>query len=183
MVFIATFFIALLFGYYRQTLSQAESVHFSLNFPAKALSEVGGLGPRGHEGIVQVNLANIGLLKRLIQPNVVNLSSHWIKNTSHRPMRIKIYLINCDYPIHTSTPEKCWNEVTRTFERSINPGEMVSMDWNITIPDQFMTEKYILDAGVTVVDADTGNQISYLPVKIINTKDGKVPQGVECCAP
>ncbi len=182
LTFIAALFLALLFGHYRQTLSQAESVHFSLNFPAKTVKEAGGLGPRGHEGIVFVNLTRVGIFKRLIQPDVVNISSHWIKNVSKRPIRIKIRLVNCDFPVYVSTPEKSWNDSAKTFERKINPGEMISMDWNIVLPSEVLQKRVILNSAVEVIDAEAGQQISYLPIKIINTEDKKITDKVDCCA-
>ncbi len=183
MLFLITIWAALAFGSYRGSIAAAESTHFSLNFPATTKQQAGGIGPLGHEGRVVMNLAKAGYLKRAVQPGVVNISSHWIRNKGKRPYRIKLSLVNCDYPVEWITSRKDWDAAGKTLAREIKPGETVSMDWNITVPEKALKKKVVYDGGVAVVDAATGRWLSYLPVKIINTKDGKIPKEANCCGP
>lgn len=174
---------ALMAGRFRNSISGAESVHFSINFPAQNAITAGGIGPQGHEGEVIVNLSKTGFLKRLIQPNIINLSSHWITNRSDKPLKIAIRLLGCNYPVVCSTPEKSWNEQTKSFDRKIKPGEMISMDWDIKIPDKMMEKKIILNGGVEIIDVKNNRRLSYLPLKIIDTDNEGLAKNAECCSP
>jgi hypothetical protein len=152
-------------GWYRAGISDAD---FSLNYPAQG-TRAGGVGAMGKEGVVVVNLANTGLIKRLVQPNVVNLSSHWLRNVGDRPRRVSIEMSGMPYPVRWDSTERTWNETSHAIGRSLAPSSTATVDWFITLPDKLPAADTIVDARIVVRDSETGEQLTVLPLKIVTT--------------
>jgi hypothetical protein len=169
-------------GSWRSTMSDAESVHFAVNYPATG-KDMGGPGAMGATGSVQVNVGNTGFLKKVAQPNVVNLSTHWLKNVSDAPLRIRVAAEGFKYPIRWDSLDVDWDEETHTVSRALRPEESITVDWFVTLPWPFPADTYTLDQGTfTVYDADSGERLTALPVSIVNSRF-LAAKGGDCCAP
>jgi hypothetical protein len=166
--FVVALVIVFALGWYRAGISDAESVHFSLNYPAKGTLS-GGVGAMGKEGVVVVNLANTGFIKRLVQPNVVNLSSHWLRNVGDRPRRVSIEMTGVPYPVRWDSTELTWDETRHAIGRSLPPRSTATVDWYITLPATLPAGDTVLDTTIVVRDSDTGEQLTALPLKIVTT--------------
>jgi hypothetical protein len=179
LLFVCAMAVAFGLGAYRNTMGDAESVHYSLNFPARGFA-AGGEGAMGKSGHVIVNLGNTGLIKRLLQPNEVNLSSHWVKNIGSASRRIRLEAEGVQYPLKWSSIDKSFDEATRTIERPLQPGEAVTVDWELTLPRP-LPEGLIVDSRIVVYDADTGDRLTAMPIRIVNGAAAAVAAG-DCCA-
>jgi hypothetical protein len=169
-------------GAWRGTMSDAESVHFAVNYPATG-KDMGGPGAMGATGSVQVNVGNTGFLKSLAQPNVVNLSTHWLKNVSDVPRRIRVAAEGFEYPIRWDSLDVDWDEETHTVSRALEPDESITVDWFVTLPRPLPADVYTLDQGSFVVyDAETDERLTALPVRIVNS-EFLAAKGGDCCAP
>jgi len=169
-------------GGWRGTMSDAESVHFAVNYPATG-EDMGGPGAMGATGSVVVNVGNTGFIKAALQPNVVNLSSHWVKNVGDEPRRIRVAAEGFEYPIRWDSLDRDWDEETHSVSRPLDPDEAITVDWYVTLPRPFPAETYTLDKGqFTVYDADTGERLTALPIAIVNSDFGAA-KGGDCCAP
>lgn len=174
--------VAFALGAWRGGMSDAESVHFAVNYPATG-KDMGGPGAMGATGSVRVNVANTGLIKNIAQPNVVNLSTHWLKNVGDRPLRIRVAAEGFSSPIRWDSLDADWDEETHTVSRALRPGESVTVDWFVTLPRPLPADTYTLDKGTfAVYDADTGERLTALPISIVNS-DFLAAKGGDCCAP
>ena len=170
-LFIFGISIAISAGEYRQHLRKSESVHFNIVFPADN-KPAGGYGARGKEGVIYIYYNKQGFLKRLIQPDTVDLSTHWLRNIGKRPYFIQLELVNITPGISVEwrTFEKYFDYNTKSFTKPIYPGQRVNMDWIIHISDELRDKPVIYDGGIRVIDRKTGEVLSFLPVKIVNTE-------------
>jgi hypothetical protein len=180
LVFALGLVAAFALGFFRSTMGDAESVHYSLNFPARGFA-AGGEGATGRSGHVIVNLANTGFIKALIQPNEVNLSSHWVKNVGEKTRRIRLEAEGVQYPLKWTSIDKSFDERTLTVQRPLKPGESVTVDWDLTLPRPLPEADIIVDARIVVYDADTGERLTAMPIRIVNSAAAAVQAG-DCCA-
>jgi hypothetical protein len=182
LLFCAAMAAAFALGAFRNTMADAESVHYSLNFPASGTA-AGGEGAMGKSGRVVVDLANTGFIKQALQPNEVNLSSHWVKNVGDRPRRIRLEAEGVTYPLRWESMERSWDERTRTLGRVLAPGESVTVDWQLTLPRPVPTG-VLVDSHIVVFDADTGERLTELPIHIVNgAAAAAAAKAGDCCAP
>jgi hypothetical protein len=180
--FLVALGVAFGIGAFRGTMSGAESVHFSINYPAQG-KDAGGPGPTARLGFVAVDVSKIGFLKAWIQPRVVNLSSHWLRNIGDKPLRIRLAMEGIKSPVRWDSTEKTWDEERHAIGRTLAPGETVTVDWFITLPDPLPVDASVVEKGrIAVYDADSGALLSALPVSVVNTAAGAVVGG-DCCAP
>ena len=181
-LFALAMLVAFALGAWREGMADAESVHFAVNYPATG-KDMGGPGAMGRAGFVRVNVANTGLIKNVAQPNVVNLSTHWLKNVGDRPLHIRVAAEGFDSPIRWDSLDADWDEQTHTVSRALQPGESVTVDWFVTLPWPFPSDTYTLDKGTfTVYDAETGARLTALPISVVNS-DFLAAKGGDCCAP
>lgn len=188
--------IALLLAVWRDDISAAESVHFCVNIPQSAADQVpGGMGATGREGRILVDLARMGAPKRLLQPALLNLSSHWVKNVGDKPLRLRLALVEAappaygPVPIEWSSTEKSFDQVTHELGRILEPGDSVSMDWEFRLPARAYvgpsdeTSPSIAWTGVLEArDADTEEVLTRLPITIGRLLTGAAGGGT-CCGP
>jgi len=148
-------------GYYRGSLRKAESVHFGLNFPAQE-----GKGKK----VVVLYYDEQGILKKLLQPGVVKIGSHRIKNVGSRSYVVRLELVNVPEGVEVTweTNQLAWDDATKTLRRPLRPGERFGMGWIFHIPEELRGKPVIYDGGVRVIDAETGEQLAFLPIKIVN---------------
>jgi hypothetical protein len=170
---------AFLLGAFRNTMGDAESVHYALNYPARGFA-AGGEGATGTSGHVIVNLGNTGFIKRLLQPGEVNLSSHWVKNVGDKPRRIRLEAEGVQYPLAWASIDASFDARTRTLGRALQPGEAVTVDWELTLPVP-LPEGLIVDSRIVVYDADTGERLTAMPIRIVNGAGAAASAG-DCCA-
>lgn len=168
-------------GWYRSTMSDAESVHFAINYPAEG-AEAGGLGARGADGYLVVNLSNNGLLKKIVQPHVVNLSTHWLTNVGEQTRRIRLDTEGIPYPTTWDAFDTSWNDGDHSFGRELAPGQGVTVDWYITLPRPLPPGDVLVDGAIVVYDADTDERLTRLPLRIVRT-DAAAAEAEDCCAP
>jgi hypothetical protein len=171
---------AFVLGAVRTTMADAESVHYSLNFPARGYA-AGGEGAMGTSGHVIVNLGNTGFIKQILQQGEVNLSSHWVKNVGKVPRRIRLEAEGVQYPLKWTSIDRYFDESTRTVRRALAPGESVTIDWELTLPRPLPQDGIIVDSRIVVYDADTGERLTAMPIRIVNGAAAAVSAG-DCCA-
>ena len=182
------------FGRWAQSLfTVSELVHFSVNFPSEGRAETmsccdlggswtrthdpqwndypaGGLLAYGEEGALVVDVGRAGWLKRLLQPDFVSISTHWLRNVGAQPYRIGMDMELCGMELDWETFERDWDPVTKTSMRVIEPGDMFNMDWYFHIPAELRDRDVVCEGMLKVVDADSGALLTDLPVKIINSR-------------
>lgn len=190
------FLFATAFGLWSQTLfTQAESVHFSVNFPsdsgqsgAKTMAccdlggpwaqipeqewegyPAGGVLVWGTEGCIVLDLGREGRLKRIVQPGFINLSTHWLRNVGVQPYQILLDMDLCGFETEWETHETSWDPLTKTSTRMIEPGEVFNMDWYFHVPEERFNQPIVCQGGLEVFDAETGVSLSKLPINIINS--------------
>lgn len=181
------------FGMWAQSLfTRSELVHFSVNYPSDGRAETmsccdlggpwerehgpdwndyaaGGLLAYGEEGSIVVDVGQQGILKRALQPNYLSLSSHWMRNVGTKPYQIQLGMEMCDWDLDWVTFERDWDEATKTSTRFIEPGEAFNMDWYFAIPREERDQAVICEGQLTVMDAETQDLLTELPIKIINS--------------
>lgn len=194
---LAGFLFAVAFGLWAKSLfTISESVHFSVNFPAGEgveASEVmnccdlggpwAGLSPEewfnypsggvlvwGREGSIILDVGKEGLLKRAFQPRYINLSSHWIRNVGVKPYQIQLGMDLCDMELDWETHEASWDPGSKTSTRQIEPGEVFNMDWYFWIPPEYFSRNVVCEGTLHVLDAQTQDTLSVLPITIINSR-------------
>lgn len=163
LLFVLAFNLAVAAGYYRGSLRKAESVHFGVNFPAQEDKPV-------RKVVVYYNKQ--GLLKRLLQPGVVEISTHRIRNCGSRPYVVRLELVGVPKNIRVvwETNQLAWDKETKTLQRPLRPGERFGMDWIFYIPEEMRDKPVIYDGGLRIIDAETGEQLAFLPIKIVNAR-------------
>jgi hypothetical protein len=167
-------------------------VHFSVNFPSEGRAEtasccdVGGSWERvhgpdwndypaggvlvyGEEGALVVDVGREGLIKRLLQPRFVSISSHWLRNVGTQAYRIRLEMDLCDLEPEWETFETAWDPVAHATTRYIEPGDSFNMDWYWHIPKESFGRSVICEGELRILDADTDQLLTDLPVRIINS--------------
>jgi len=187
------FLFAIGFGRWAQSLfTKSELMHFSVNFPSEGRAQTmsccdvggpwvrtygddwndypeGGLLAYGEEGALVVDVGQQGLLKRALQPNLISISSHWLRNVGTQPYRIRLEMEMCELEMSWLTFERDWNPVTQTSTRYIEPGDTYNMDWFFKIPPGQRNQSMICNGELRVIDADSGMLLTNLPVQIVNS--------------
>jgi hypothetical protein len=187
------FLFAIGFGKWAQSLfTKSELMHFSVNFPSEGRAETmsccnvggpwarehdaewndypeGGLLAYGDEGALVVDVGQQGFLKRTLQPNYISISSHWLRNVGTQAYRIRLEMDMCDLETEWLTFERDWDPAAQASTRTIEPGDTFNMDWFFTIPEGARNQAVICDGELRVLDAETGDLLTDLPVKIVNS--------------
>ena len=190
---LAGFAFAIGFGKWAQALfTKSELMHFSVNFPSEGRAETmsccdvggpwartygddwndypeGGLLAYGEEGALVVDVGQQGVLKRTLQPNLLSISSHWLRNVGTQPYRIKLEMEMCELEMEWLTFERDWDQESQSSTRYIEPGDSFNMDWFFTIPPEQRNQEMICDGELRVIDADSDEVLTDLPVQIVNS--------------
>jgi len=161
-------------GVYSLTVISSEMVHFHVNFPVAEGEVAGGLGPpggfRGRLEPMVVNIAKEGLPKRVCCPWIVGISTHWITNVGDKAYTIRLELVNCSMPVDWGCALSTWDPQTKTIRQAVLPRQSVpglSLDWYFHVPSELRGTGTIYDGGLRIVDAETGEVLSFLPIKIV----------------
>lgn len=187
------FLFAIGFGKWAQSLfTKSELMHFSVNFPSKGRAQTmsccdvggpwartygddwndypeGGLLAYGEEGALVVDVGQQGLLKQTLQPNLISISSHWLRNVGTQPYRIRLEMEMCELEMNWLTFERDWDQAAQTSTRYIEPGDTYNMDWFFKIPPGQRNQSMICDGELRVIDADSDMILTNLPVQIVNS--------------
>jgi hypothetical protein len=155
----------LVFGssiYAKNTLNTSELVHFFIPFPA---------GERIFTRPIVINVEDRGYLKRLFNPGIEGLSTHWLTNIDTRPRRIGMKFTNLNIPVDWEVSGAIpWDPETHTFGKAVEPGESIKdlgVDWLFHFPDEIRSQKTWYDGSLIIFDADTGENLTVIPVKFI----------------
>ncbi len=184
--FVFALLITLYSGVYSQDLSKSEIVHFWIAAPAGNITKpitIIGVGPPISMAPLVIDLDQRGILKKILNPNIEAISTHWIYNVGKKPIRIKLELIEPPYPVIWEV-KAAWpyDPETHTFTKPLPPGmgiPKLSIDWIFIIPDYYMDEKIIYDGGLLVIDADTNEVLTFLPIKFVRGISSQ--GGISCC--
>jgi hypothetical protein len=190
---IAGLLFAIVFGRWAQSLfSQAELVHFSVNFPSDGRAETmsccdlggpwardrdpdwsdypaGGLLAYGEEGALVVDVGKQGVLKRILQPDFLSISTHWLRNVGTQPYQIRLEMDMCGLDLEWVTFERDWDPLAKTSTRMIDPGDTFNMDWYFKIPPELRQQAIVCEGQLRVSDAQTETLLTALPIKILNS--------------
>lgn len=144
---------------YSGYLAKSEMLHFWVYFPQ-----------RGKPTQIEIYVNNQGILKRVLNPWVEAMSTHWIINTDNKPHSIRLELVNCTIPVEWEVSAGIpWNSSTKTFEQPIKPGQSIpylGLDWVFHIPPEVRSQTIWYKGGLTVIDADTNGTLSFIPITI-----------------
>lgn len=182
MVLVATAACALfLLGAYGGHIGPGERGAFTMNFPATG-KECGGPSPRDLTGLVVVRMDRQGTLKRVLQPNRIEVASHVVRNLSDRPLTIRFEGTGFPPGTHWHSRDKSWSAEDRSIARPIGPGEAVDLSILMDVPTQSMPSGRYVDARIAVVDATTGARLSELPVVVVASAAAE-QKAADCCGP
>jgi len=164
-------------GGYSSSIAAGERVSFVMNFPASG-TECGGPSMRNLTGHVSGSLDQAGVAKRYLQPNVVEVASHVIMNVGDTERLISFETSGFPQETEWHSRDLAWNEDTHSIDRPIPPGEAVDLSLRVTFPEPLPAKETLLSGSILVVDTDTGETLSELPVHIQGTGSGT---GGSCC--
>jgi hypothetical protein len=192
--FVCALIITIFAGRWAQGLFlESEFVHFSINFPTVEGAEsipledlggpwtmleenewdgypAGGLLVWGREEKIVVDVGKQGIIKHLMQPRDVTLSTHWLRNVGTRPFRIRLDIDMCQIPVEWATFETYWDDITKESTREIIPGSFYNMDWHFKLPPDWKKKNIICEGGIKVLDAESDKLLTFLPIHIINSQ-------------
>lgn len=164
-------------GAYGAQVSGGERGSFAMNFPAQGKA-VGGPSPREMTGMIGVSLESAGLIKRTVQPDVLEISSHVVKNVGQTPRTIRFEGRGFPPGTEWHSRDRAWDPRTRTINRAIAPGEAVDVGLLMHVPPSASGGGPLVDGAIVVVDAYTGARLSELPVRVVASG---VAVGGDCC--
>jgi len=178
-------------GAYAENYGSNEIVHFWIAVPAgdvEAQMVMRGAGPPISMSPVHIDLNARGILKNALQPQVEALSTHWIYNLGKKPVTIQMELINCSIPVRWEVNANYpYDPETRTFTQPLPPGKSIpnlGIDWVFDLPSQDDAMQngnlgVVYDGGILLKDANTGEKLTLIPIKIGYGMDSL--GGASCC--
>lgn len=167
---------ALVFGsglYAKSTLNPTELSHFFVPFPAGRVARPMTVDKLDGGSIfvrpIIINVDQRGILKKIFNPAVEGLSTHWLDNIDTEPHRIGMKFTNVnvevEWDVNAGIP---WDPETRTFKVPIGPGERVpdlGIDWLFFFTPDIMAQDVWYEGSLIVYDADTNETLTTIPVK------------------
>jgi len=159
--------------YADRVLNPTELVHFFVPFPAGKVFRPGTVDrPGGAKVFVRplvIDVNGRGILKRLINPGLEGLSTHWLINVDTKPHRIGMRFTNVDVPLRWEVGAGIpWDPEERVFETAVGPGESVpdlAIDWIFEFSKERRSRDVWYAGALVVFDADTGEDLTTIPVK------------------
>jgi len=164
-------------GGYSSSIAAGERVAFVMNFPATG-AECGGPSMRDLSGSVSGSLDKAGIAKRYLQPNVVEVASHVILHVGDTARLISFETSGFPQATEWHSRDRAWNEHTHAIERPIPPGEAVDLSLRVTFPEPLPAQEELLCGSIIVLDSESGEKLSELPVHIYGSGSGT---GGSCC--
>lgn len=169
--------LALALGGYGGQIAGGERGAFVMNFPATG-AECGGPSMRELTGSISVSLSKQGFLKRAVQPHVIDIAGHVVRNIGDTPREISFEASGFPETTEYESRDRAWNPTTHTIERPIPPGQSVDFGLLVRLPESVPATGPIVDGAIVIRDVATGETLSELPVRIFATGDGS---GGSCC--
>jgi hypothetical protein len=186
--FAAMFALTLSLGAYAAVFGQAEMVHFWIAFPAGNVTEpitLRGAGPPVSMAPIVIDLDQRGVLKNVLNPSIEAFSTHWIYNLGTKPVKVQLELTNTTFPVQWEVSANLpYDEETHTFTELLYPGQSIKnlgIDWYFRIPAYYMDEKIIYQGGLKVIDANTKQVLTFIPI-IIGHGQEIVGGVADCCS-
>jgi len=159
--------------YAEMVLGPTELVHFWVPFPANVARPMSIPIPGGGTVFARPIIVDVhkqGIFKRVFNPWIIGLSTHWLVNVGDRPYRIGLKLVNTTIPIKWEVSAGIpWDPESKTFARPIEPGKMVpelGVDWFFYIPEEMRALPVWYRGGLEVFDADRGETLTLIPITI-----------------
>jgi hypothetical protein len=179
-------------GAYAQAYGKNEIVHFWVAVPAGNVTEtqvLRGAGPPITLTPINIDLDARGVLKNFLQPNVEALSTHWIYNLGQKPVKIHMELTDCTIPVDWEVSANFpYDPETNTFTSPLTPGNSVQnlgIDWVFTLPprEEAMADGdgLVYDGGLLLTNADTGERLTFIPIRIGYGGVENFEGGYSCC--
>lgn len=174
--------IAVVFGLgaYNKSIAAGERGGFVMNFPATG-AQTGGPSPRLLTGEVVVPLDRGGAIKRYLQPDVIEVTSHVVTNVGDVSRRIRFEAVGFTPDTEWHSRDRSWNPATREIGRPLAPGDSVDVGLLVHLPDPLPSRSVPVSGTIYIVDAASGERLSELPVRF---EQSGFPQAAgDCCAP
>jgi len=175
--------VALALGAYGKSIGAAERGGFVMNYPATG-TECGGASAKALTGSITVPLGTAGIIKSVLQPNVIEVASHSVRNVGDVPRRIRFEVSGFETTagvpaeIVWHSRDKAWNPATHEIDRDIAPGQAVDFGLEMTLPEALPVVRVPLKGDILVRDAVTDELLSSLAVKFERVA---LPVGGDCC--
>ena len=167
-------------GAYSKAIGSGERGSFVMMYPATGAAS-GGPSMRALTGEVVVPLDKRGIVKRLVQPGVIQVASHSVTNVGDVPRRIRFESKGFPADTEWECRDLAWNPETREIERDLAPRASVGIDLLVKLPDPLPARSVPVSGTIYVVDAKSGKRLSALPVRF--EQAGFPQEGSDCCAP
>jgi len=174
---------AVLLGAYGMSIGGAERGSFAMNFPSEGGKPSAGPSARALTGSISVPLDDAGFIKRLIQPNVIEVASHSVRNVGATPRRIRFETTGFEttgapVAMEWHSRDRAWNPDTHQIDRDLAPGQAVDFGLTVTLPQPIPAVAVPLQGVILVKDARTSEVLSQLAVKF---ERAGLPAGGDCC--
>jgi hypothetical protein len=163
-------------AYGKKVLSPNENVSLWVAFPTGNITKPVTLAnPAGGKVFVKpvvIDISKQGVLKKLFNHWMVGMSTHWVVNVGNTTEKVALKFSGPDIPIEWEIRSGFkFDETTKSFEQALSPGQQVPnlvMDWIFTIPEELRSQSVLYQGALVVSNAQTGRELSKIPVKIIN---------------
>lgn len=175
--------VALAIGAYAKAIGAGERGSFVMNYPASG-AQAGGPSAKALTGGITVPLETAGFIKRIFQPNVIDVVSHSVRNVGTTPRRIKFDTVGFEttsgvpVSIELHSRDLKWNPDTHEIERDLAPGQAVDFGLLMTLPDPLPAIAVPVKGTIVVKDARTGEPLSAITVQF---ERAGYPAGGDCC--
>lgn len=175
--------------YAKSTLNRTELVHFFIPFPAGSVVRPMTVdrpdGGKVFTRPIVINVNERGILKRIFQPGLEGLSTHWLINIDSKPHRIGMKFTNVNVPIIWEVAGAIpWDPQSQTFKEAVAPGEQIrdlGIDWLFLFPPEIRAQRVWYEGSLVIFDADTGEELTIIPVKFqVSDKSGEASEDI-CC--
>ncbi len=180
-------------GAYAQGYGKNEIIHFWVATPAGNITTtqvLRGAGPPITVSPINIDLDDRGILKKIIQPNIEALSTHWIYNLGKEPVKIKMELVDCILPVAWEVSANYpYDPQTHTFTKPLSPGNSIpnlGIDWIFDLPSRESAmadgDGIVYNGGLLLSNADTGQRLTFIPIRIGYGGVENFAGGYSCCS-
>lgn len=162
--------IPLVLGAYHRDVGRGEGYHQFYKFP------------RAQARPVILKYGNDGALHRLISPHAVGGTLGF--TNAGGPVRVRLRMVGVPegLAIHWENGHtRNFNLETKTVERTLKPGDSISVHHTFYVGENLRRRKVIFNGGLEIVNDASGTTLLTVPIKILNSGDGKSAETEESC--